>query len=383
MLRWHVLSLGNALKVIWINNPIRSAFVAAGALFFLAYNVAGVWVSLADSAVPIREHWLSVAAGSLAAAASAGGICGRVTGRWASSRVQAPWLAVLPWPATARVRSARWAALAVGALLALLIAFVGWGACEAVAGPHPVFVGVVSGFAFAAPFALAVTLAGDAASLAERATARSTERTRLSWMRRVTAALDQMTPRWIGLWAQADGMRLLSLWWVGSLAVAAVAGVVAVERSWLLPSVVTAIVGGNLAYMVGLRGAPLLSPILRASPVGFGAVWLGLTRLPLALSLAWFGIAALPVLWVSANGGGEALAALLLLLLLNLLFSTAVAVRPASRRQAAVLHGFGLFVIAYQGLQYGWAYAALAGVVMLGLVALLWRQARRRFHIRG
>ena len=70
-------------------------------------------------------------------------------------------------------------------------------------------------------------------------------------------------------------------------------------------------------------------------------------------------------------------------MLLDILFCAAIGVDPSSRRRAMLLCAGFLAVIIYQGLGYGVAYGALAVAIMLGVVALLWRQARKRFRSNG
>jgi hypothetical protein len=358
--------------------------LTAGGLLLLIYNAVSLYQALAQAAPTIRALWPRVALGGIAVVLLVGILCGRLCARWARRQAQAPWLAVLPWQAAARARAVRVACLAIGGVLMPLPAFCGWGVSHAVAASGQAWAATSLAVCFMLAFVTAALPGAHHASEEEQLAQPDARplKPALAW--RLVAWLDQWAPRWTGLWAQGDSGGKLSVWWFGSLVIAGgSAAALSQSQSWTSPSVISAVIGGNLAYIAGLRGSPLLSPVLRTSPVSFAVVWAAMARGPLALSLLWFGIAALPAFVVSLGAWRPSLGGFGVLLLLNLLYSTAAAITPTSRRQALLMYGFALYAILYQGVHYGVAYGALVGVAELGLVAFLWRRARQRFRVHG
>jgi len=378
---WHWLGVRNGVRAAWGNNRRELVLVVAGVAFLMVYNLASIYSSLMDVAPIVRSAWHRILLAEMAATMMIGATCGRLCGRWAGRQISAAWLAVLPWPPAERLRAARLACFTVGGVLTPLPAFCGWGVGHAVAAPHQAIATAALGLGFMVAF-LTASLPGagrnivaDADDVAEPA------QPRVAVVWRLVERLDRMAPRWAGVWAQGDHGRFISRWWLANLlAAGGAAGAITLTQGWIWPSVVISVVGGNLAYMMALVGAPLLSPVLRSSPVQYGVAWGAMARAPLALSLLWSGVAAVPALIVSGAAWRQALGGLGVLMTLNLLFSVAVAAVPSSRRQAAMLYVCLLCVIIYQGLEYGMAYGALAGVAVLGVAGLLWRQARRRFR---
>jgi len=358
--------------------------VFIGALFVIAYNAAEYYSSLVEAGPLVREDWSDVALSGLAASAVSGGLVGYSLGRWASAKARALWIAVLPWPDAAKKRSARSAALTLSAGCAALPVLCGWIVTTAIGEPYVFLSGVLTGLAFLVPAAAAAVIgSGDADHVDEPADT-ALAPTRHSWIKRLATGLDPSSPRWVGLWEQDENSPYVSVWWVGSLVVlggAAAAITIAQWQPW--PSIGVAVIGGNLAFMTLINGQPLLSPVLRSTSAGYGAVWMALIRAPAILSLAWFAAAAVPAIVVSAHFGGEIAGAIPILALLDLLFCAAVALNPSSRQRAAILYLILLAVIGYQGLQYGLAYGVLAVAVMLGVVAYLWSRARKRFRSNG
>jgi len=332
----------------------------------------------------VRAQWAGVALGGLAALAVLGSIAGISLGRWASAKARAPWWAALPWHDSARKRSVRSAAVTLAAALTPVAMICGWVVPFAVRQPGSLPSGVLAGLVYLMPAVGAAYIGSKDADQADEPAHAELAPVRQSRINRLAIALDRSAPKWVGLWAQADNGLHGTAWWVGSLIVGAgTAGAISVAQWQPWPSVVAAVVGGNLVFMAALNGRPLLSPVLRSSPVGYGAVWVALVRLPAFLSAAWFAAATVPVVLVSRNFGGESAGVFPVLALLDILFCAAVALDPSSRRRATLLYVGFLAVIIYQGLGYGVAYGALAVAIMLGVVALLWRQARKRFRSNG
>jgi hypothetical protein len=378
---WQWLGVRNGARSAWDNHRGELVLVGAGLTFLIVYNLASVHASLVQAAPAIRSSWQRILLAGTAASVVSGMVSGRLCARWAGRRVSAAWLAVLPWPAAERRRAARLACLAVSGVLTPVPAFCGWGVGHAVAAPHQVVATTAMGLCFMVAF-LSASLPGagqDNVSAEDNAVAGESPKVSLIW--RLVGPVDQLAPRWAGIWAQGDDARGLSRWWLASLLVGGgTAGAVTLTQRWTWPSVVISVAGANFAYMVALRGAPLLSPVLRASPVRYAAACGAMARTPAVLSLLWAAIALAPALIVSVGSWQEGLSGVAALVMLNLLFTSAMAVVPSSRRLAALLYVCLLCVIFHQGLEYGMAYGALAAVAVVGVALLLWRQARRRFR---
>ena len=189
------------------------------------------------------------------------------------------------------------------------------------------------------------------------------------------ARADQARPRWLGSWAlEGRGHRLARIWFglLASLGALGVAG--SLETGSAAPGAMIGIAGGHLMFIAAMRARPLRADSLRLLPVSFPRAAWGMVRLPLLLSVGWF---LLPEAAAFAAAPGDpvpvgSLAGLLLLDGLAGLSSLWLADTPAG---ALLLHGAILLL----GLQY-WARLGLSELVLLlGLVVLLWRGARRRF----
>ncbi len=382
ILRWQVLAFWNALRVALAERLRETLLLAGAAGLLIVYNIASFYVSLVHSAPAIRAAWPMVARNGLAAALMLGLVCGYRCAGWAARRAQAPWLAVLPWPAGARRRAVRVVSFAMGGALMPVPAFCGWGVSHAVHAAHPALAGCALAACFSVSFVAGAWPRGGRAAPVARVARVAARPPALLW--RLVARLDRRAPRWAGLWAQGDGGLRLSLWWFATLVlVGGSAAAMSVAQGSVWPSVIAAVGGGNAAYIVGLRGGILDSAVLRASPVGFGAVWAAVARGPLALSVLWFCLAAAPAFAVSVGAWRQIAGGGVVLLALDGLFTSAVAANPASRQQALVLYGAGLCMILYQGAEYGIAYGVLVSMAAAGFCGVLWRRARRRFRIYG
>jgi hypothetical protein len=377
LLRWQLLGLRNATAALLRTRGGEVALFGGAALLLFGGYAVSVYQTLERAAPAIGGAWAAVACGGAGVALGMGWRCGRAIGQWAGKRAASPWLAVLPIAEAARARASLVASLAAGGALLPLPALCGWGVSHAVAAPHTALAGPTTALCFAAGFVLAArpgrwAAAGEARAAQPRTVA-------LMW--RVVARLDRTAPRYVGLWAQGDGGRALSRTWLILLVcVGGFAACITVAQGRIWPSIVAAVMGGNMVFLAGMRGEPMLSPVLRSLPLRFGRAWWGLARGPAALALLWFAVAALPALAVSGGAWQQVLGAAGVLLALNGLALTAAAVCPASRRQAALLYAILLGAIVYQGAQYGFALGMLAAIAMAGVAALLWRQARRRFR---
>jgi hypothetical protein len=384
ILRWQYQSFRNTVHALYSSRPLEMWLVSIGALLVVACNVADYYSYLVQSASFVRAQWTRVALVGLAASAVLGATVGYSLGRWASSKTRAVWMAVLPWPDEAKKRSARSAAVTLATAIAAFVAFFGWIVTVAVGQPGSLLCGLLTGSAFLAPAVAAVFAGSRDADQTYAPADRGLAPSRQSRISRLAVSIDRSPPRWAGLWAQSENSLYATAVLIGSLVVlGGAAGAISIAQWQPWPSLGVAVLGGNLAFMLVIDGQPLLSPVLRSTSVGYAAVWMALIRVPALLSLAWFAAAAVPAIVVSPHFGGESAGALPILAFLDVLFCAAVALNPSSRRRAAILYVILLAVIMYQGLQYGIAYGVLAVVAVLGVVALLWFRARKRFRSHG
>jgi hypothetical protein len=120
----------------------------------------------------------------------------------------------------------------------------------------------------------------------------------------------------------------------------------------------------------------LLSPVLRASSLSFRRAVRGLVRLPLALSLMFFGALAVPAYAAEPAMIAMPISAALGLLILNGTYTVFAVFFAHSRRLAAMAFVAALGLAAYESLEWG-------RTVLLGLVALLvflWVRARKAYR---
>lgn len=198
----------------------------------------------------------------------------------------------------------------------------------------------------------------------------------VGWLREI----DTARPRWIGVWdcgqhARRQRFIILAAFAIfGSLSIGA-----SLVQEWFLPALGVGVLGGNLVFVLVLRGVPLRSPVCRASPLGFVAAWTGLTRLPLALSAAWF----LPLAAVGAaaqHGGLSAVVAGTLALLGgNLIYAALVAFNPASPVFTMTVYAGLLATAASETLELGQSTL----LVLMAFLAFLWWLGRRRYRSGG
>jgi len=382
--RSQITGAANIARIALNTNPAGTAFIILGGAFLAAYQLASLYVDIAQLADPIRRHWPRIVQTTTVLALPAGYAIGARLTAQAARVATAPWLAVLPWSERAQRRAISQAAIWSCAPLASAFLGSAWMAGLAATAPRPLLSACAPTAAFASAYAAATArkLRSAINPAQERPRHHSTRGP--AWPPALLLRLDQQRPSWAGTWAINPSASRPALWWIISLLLAAgIAACITLVQHWPWPSLIVGIIGGHIAFLATLRAAPLLSPVLRAAPLGFATAWAAMLRLPTALSLCGLVCAAPPALAASPTAWQSIPGVTLSLLLLNALFAACLATTPGSRRQAFVLHTLGLTVIIQQAAEYGLAYGALAAMLIFALSAFLVRKARRRYRANG
>lgn len=382
ILRWQMAGLANWLTAVLRQRPKDIAFIAIAGTALLAFQAANIYLDLVQEVAKIRQAWPTIALAGMAFAGLAGLFAGRRLTAFCHRLASAPWIGVLPWPDHVRLHAARRAAIWLGAPWGAGAALLGWMLASAISAPNPIACAACPSAAFMAVFALAVFWPRRPGFLQAAEAPPVAAPNGLARLRRLAGYVDQARPRWAGTWAL--GPERSGFWWPAVLALGiGFAACISLVQRQAWPSLLMAVAGGHAVFLGMLRGAPLLSPVLTTSSVGFGAAWAAMARLPLALSYIWFLLAALPALTLSAAAWRQSCGAAFCLALLNGLFAACLAITPWSRRQACLLHALALLAMLQQGLEYGPAYGILAMVLILCLAAYLLHRARQKFRAHG
>lgn len=355
------------------------AWVLFGGGGLLTYALGIVFLRIQARAELIREMewiWWAALPGVMLAA---GAITGLGIARIARARAYSPFLKAQPLSRNQRRDAAARAANILGIpMLAFdgLLVFAGAIAAEQ---SWAIAWGVGATAVSMIGFVLALRLRLRTAHIPpEMGTARAEPHAggfSLGW-------IDRRKPAWIGSWANGlEGGRfrpslraaLMLLVFVGAGTIAAIGSVVRKDAS---AAIIIGVVGGLAIFMMALSCRPLLSPVLRASSLGFTRAVRGLARLPLLLSLLFFGALAAPAYAAEPGTMLMPLSGAATLLSLNAIYTAFVAFFAFSRRLAAVAFFAALGLTAYETLEYG-------RTVLLGLAALvifLWIKARGNYR---
>jgi hypothetical protein len=191
------------------------------------------------------------------------------------------------------------------------------------------------------------------------------------------AALDHAAPRWAGWWTLASRRRRITLLSAGSLAASlsiAEAATHGAHPVMLAPVIATL---GPLLMLIGATSCtPLLSPVLRTSPIPYHRAATAMFRLPASLAAAWFALFAIAGLSLDlirprplAGAGAAAL-------LLGLGYALAALSIPGS---ASLALGFFLTALMLAADQYA-ALQNLAFVILYALLIILMLRARAAFR---
>jgi hypothetical protein len=313
------------------------------------------------------------------AALLSGAVEGIAMARLAQTRAHAPFLKALPLSDRDRRDMAAYAALRLGGPLivvdGLLIAIAAAAATQSLPLLWGVGAALLSAAGFAAgmgvqlrmPYRLPAADSGDASGRGRGLS--------LVW-------IDRRRPSWLGSWAggYVGGRVRFPLRVTIGIALFALAGVglatAALVNGTAAPAVLGGVVGGVSIFMLLLKCQPLLSPVLRASRLGFTRAVRGLVRLPLALSLAFFAALAVPAYAAEPGMMAMPISGAIGLVALNGIYAVFAAFFANSRRLAAFAFFAALGLTAYESLEYG-------RTVLLGLAALLvflWVRARGAYR---
>ena len=191
------------------------------------------------------------------------------------------------------------------------------------------------------------------------------------------APLDHAAPRWAGWWTLAARRRRIAVLSAGSLAASlsiAEAAAHGAHPVMLAPVIATL---GPLLMLIGATSCtPLLSPVLRTSPIPYHRAATAMFRLPASLAVAWFALFAIAGLSLDlirprplAGAGAAAL-------LLCLGYALAALSIPGS---ASLALGFYLTALMLAADQYA-ALQNLAFVILYALLIILMLRARAAFR---
>jgi hypothetical protein len=357
------------------------AWLVLGGGLLVAYGVADIVFALAGRAEMLRHARLIWTVEAPAAAAVLGLLLGLAASRMARAKAQTPFLRPLPLSLAARRRAVLLATSCFGISLAMVVAGLTGLAGLIVAVDDPVASGLRAAAAFALSFAAAAfrTLAGMRAPADSPGPARESQRGfHLSALR----CLDHATPRWLNVWAwrfPAGRILIAAPWIIACLAVS-IAMVLATGASFAtrqaIPAATAATLGGIAVFMLALRCHPLRSPVLRTAPIGFTRAWLRLMRLPLLLSVVFFSLPASAAVAIQPSAWPMSVGCVLMLLVLNAAYGVFAAYFAMAPFTAALSFVMAIAYAYYESIEYG--RTVLLGLV--GLIALLWHQARRRYR---
>ena len=355
------------------------AWVFLGGGGLLAYAIGIVVLRIHARADAIREMdlvwWLGLPLAMLAA----GLLAGWALARLAQARAHAPFLKAQPLDAAARRAMAARAALVLGLpFVAIDGALVTIGALAAEQS-WPLAWGIG-----AAAFSMIGHVAGARLRLRLPYRPPADKHATLSPHRGgiPVGRIDRHRPAWLGSWAggfTAGRFRPNLRFVLGTIALAVVGvgmATASIVRNSATPGLLGGVAGGVAIFMLVLRCRPLLSPVLRASPLSFTGAVRGLVRLPLALSILFFGALAVPAYAAEPGTLAIPLSGAAGLIALNGAYVAFAAFFAHSRRLAALAFYAALGLAAYESLEYG-------RTVLLGLAALvifLWIRARGAYR---
>lgn len=341
------------------------------------YAIAIVFTRIEARAEMVREmDWIWFAALPIALLAT-GFLTGVTFARIAQKRAYAPFLKVQPITAEHRRRMASKAAIRLGIPLIVIdggLIFVG---ATAAGMPLALAWGIGAALVSGAEFLAAVRWRLNRPPPKSRSavTGAASNPISVSW-------IDRNRPAWLGSWASGFTGGRVRLTLRGSVVAllfglfALGAGTASIVRENATPAILGGVVGGLALFMLLLRCRPLLSPILRASSLRFTAAIRGLVRLPLLVSVLFFGALAVPAYAAEPATLAIPISGAIGLLTLNGIYTVFAAFFAHSRRLAALSFSAALALAAYESLEYGRS-------VLLALAALtvfLWLRARKAYR---
>ncbi|MGC9270134.1 hypothetical protein [Acidiphilium sp.] len=182
---------------------------------------------------------------------------------------------------------------------------------------------------------------------------------------------EQLAPRWVGLWAILSRLRRVLIWFAATF-VAGIGIAAAADHDAAAGVVVPgfAVIASLGLLVLAIDAAPMLSPVLRTTPLRFHAAGLALLRLPVALASLWlgaFGLIAVSVGWISVGQCGLIGVAATGL---GLMYAMTALSLPGAPRLAL---GFYLMALALVGDNYGALQNVGFLAMLIVIVALLAR----------
>jgi hypothetical protein len=230
------------------------------------------------------------------------------------------------------------------------------------------------------PLATALFSAGFIAGCALNAVTRSRPRPARQPAPQATiwlAPLDHAAPRWAGWWTLASRRRRIAVLSAGSLAASlAIAEAAAHGAHPVMLAPVIAILGPLLMLIGATSCTPLLSPVLRTSPIPYHRAAIAMFRLPASLAVAWFALFAIVGLSLDLIRPRPLAGAGVAALLLALGYALAALSIPGS---ASLALGFFLTALMLAADQYA-ALQNLAFLILYALLIILMLRARAVFR---
>ncbi|MCF3946778.1 hypothetical protein L2A60_08805 [Acidiphilium iwatense] len=376
LLRWRVFALGNALRDLTRLGGRRLVGFGIPALVIAFYGFFWVNSMIRHGVASLHvDGEFLFAAGGLACVAMGIG-AGRLAVMRDRAAIESPWLAVLPWPASARRR-----ALIVSVASAFLVRSLAMGVALGLVVmsarlAHPVRDAVIGALMFGVGFAgVAVFLMAF-----ERQTKETHEESVGAPSHGVHAALidaigryDQSSPRWAGSWTLGPRLCGVGAVWLATFVVGvpiAFAAHAGDPHATLSPAI--AVIGAVAVMVAATRCAPLVSPVLRTTSLGYWRACAAMLRLPALMTTAWF----VGVVAISLAGGLLSAQAIVTAALsaagLCVFYAMAALSIPASPRLAL---GFYLAALALAADEYS-EMQNLVFLILFGILAFLVLRAR-------
>jgi hypothetical protein len=376
--RWQWFALRNLAHGAWARQKRDVVAVLAGGGFLVIYEAHTVHSELCEAAPFLVAHWRLLLAGAGALSGAAGWWRGMAAARGAWAQLSAPWLAVLPLTADARVDAMRVGCVLQGlaqaaAVMALAALLASW------AETGPMLAASLGGaLAFTGAYGAAVVLRGNSRmerDFSVRDIAISTRAGRR--VATLMARIDGVRPARVGTWAvlsRGGGFYAGSM--AAGLAMAAVGCAIGAAQLWPFAAVAGAALGGHLVFVGTVDCRPLLNPVLRVAPLGFAPAAAATLRGPLAAACAVGGAGLLLGTATAGVPAGMAASGAAVMLVLNAVFASVACGLPASRGGAVALYGAAMLLTAYEHIEYGDAIYLCPAA----LAVFMCRQGRRGFR---
>jgi hypothetical protein len=380
VLHYQTACLGNAARLAWSSYRRDSLVIGLGSGFLLLHEIDVLHTEIAARAEVLATPGVTLLVWTCGFAAAAGAVLGWRAIRSAWFTLARSWLAVLPWPESDRLAAVRWGCLLPGlwqagfaaACTGILFSWAGLARCAAAAGLGGAAFGIgfVAAVMAATPGADRVFHAASTPALAQSARRQSSFDGMGAW-------LDAIRPQWCSRWALARlSGRARAGWCVAAIVVSAVGCTIGGAQAWPLPAIAATWLAAHMIFLAMLNVAPLVSPVLRAQPIGFVAAAGGVVRAPLALSCLTFGSGGLAAMAVAGAKLAMFFMAAGLLLGMNLIAGIVAAGLPGKRGLALAVYGLAVALTLYEQLEYG----DVIYVCFAAFAAFLFVQGQKAFR---